>query len=117
MDLYTYKATCTRVIDGDTIVCNIDMGFYTQLNEQTIRLARINAPELPTVEGYRSKIRLQNLIEGKEIVIKTEKIKRGTNGFNIFSGKDKFGRWLGEIFYNSENISDLLVKENLATNY
>lgn len=116
MDLYTYKAICTRVIDGDTITCNIDMGFYTQLNEQTIRVARINTPELPTVEGYRSKIRLQNLIEGKEIVIKTEKIRNKTNGFNTFSGKDKYGRWLAEIFFNSENVGDLLVKENLATN-
>ena len=115
MDLYTYKAFCTRVIDGDTIVCDIDMGFYTQLNEQTIRVARINTPELPTAEGYRAKARLQNLIEGKEIVIKTEKSNHKTNGFNIFSGKDKYGRWLGEIFYNSENISDLLAKENLAT--
>ncbi len=115
MDLYTYKATCTRVIDGDTIVCNIDMGFYTQLNDQTIRVARINAPELPTAEGYRAKARLQNLIEGKEIVIKTEKSKFKTNGFNIFSRKDKYGRWLGEIYYNSENVGDILVKENLAT--
>jgi len=115
MDLYTYKAKCVRVIDGDTIVCNIDMGFYTQLNEQTIRLARINTPELPSAEAYKAKARLQNLIEEKEIVIKTEKNKSKTNGFNIFSGKDKYGRWLGEIFYETQNINDLLVKENLGT--
>jgi micrococcal nuclease len=105
IELYNYKATCIRVIDGDTIVCNIDMGFYTQLNDQIVRLARINAPELPTTDGIKSKDFLKNIIEGKEIVIKTEKEK---------NDKDKYGRWIGEVFFNCENLNDKLVKENLA---
>ena len=36
---YTYNCTLVRVVDGDTIVCNIDLGFDVVLSEQFIRLA------------------------------------------------------------------------------
>ena len=42
---YTYNCTLVRVVDGDTIVCNIDLGFDVVLSEQFIRLAGIDAPE------------------------------------------------------------------------
>ena len=43
--MYTYKAKVLRWVDGDTLLCLIDLGFYTN-KEERIRLARIYAPEL-----------------------------------------------------------------------
>ena len=45
--MYTYKAKCTRVVDGDTIDASIDLGFDITINKR-IRLAGINAPESRT---------------------------------------------------------------------
>jgi micrococcal nuclease len=44
MALYEYKALCTRVIDGDSIVCDIDLGFSMVMHGQQIRLAGIDTP-------------------------------------------------------------------------
>ena len=108
IELYNYQATCTRVIDGDTIVCDIDLGFYTIIKYQIFRLARINAPELPTPEGIKSKEFLKKLIEGKDIVVKSGKLE---------SAKEIFGRWLGEIYFNCENVNDILLKSGNVVLY
>ena len=42
--MYTYKAKLIRVIDGDTIVADIDLGFNMILRDQHIRLTGINTP-------------------------------------------------------------------------
>ena len=45
--MYTYKATLDRVIDGDTIDVNIDLGFDISVNKR-VRFAGINTPESRT---------------------------------------------------------------------
>ena len=45
--MYNYNATCVRVIDGDTIDADIDLGFSVKIKKR-IRLAGINAPESRT---------------------------------------------------------------------
>ena len=42
-DLYTYRATVTRVIDGDTVVADIDLGFRTWRHGERLRLYGIDA--------------------------------------------------------------------------
>lgn len=65
---YQYRARVDRVIDGDTVVCDIDLGFHVSA-KQHIRLADINAPELfrGTSEerqaGWSSKNALQEIID------------------------------------------------------
>ena len=45
--MYTYKAKLDRVIDGDTIDVNIDLGFDIQIKKR-VRFAGINSPESRT---------------------------------------------------------------------
>ena len=45
-NFYLYKAFVTDVYDGDTITVDIDLGFWTTLHKQKIRLYGINTPEL-----------------------------------------------------------------------
>ena len=46
--MHEYKAKITKIIDGDTIRCDIDLGFSTILANQTIRLYGIDTPESRT---------------------------------------------------------------------
>lgn len=109
--MYEYKAIVKRVIDGDTIEVIIDLGFSVTI-EQAVRLNRINAFETRlgknTSEeqkeiGIEAREYLKNLIEGKEIIIKTIKPEN-----------DKYGRFLGEIFFDGLNINDDLVTRKYA---
>ena len=45
--MYTYKAKLDRVIDGDTIDVNIDLGFDISVHKR-VRLAGIDTPESRT---------------------------------------------------------------------
>ena len=49
--LYTYRGEIVRVIDGDTVVADIDLGFNVWVRDEHLRLNRIDAPETGSVEG------------------------------------------------------------------
>lgn len=103
--MYTYKAYVVSVYDGDTVTLRVDCGFNVSIIEK-FRLLRINTPEIRGVErpdGLISRDRLREKILNKEVIIKTEKDRKG-----------KYGRYLCEIFINDENINDWLVTEKLA---
>ena len=104
--LYKYRATVIRVIDGDTIDVDIDLGFFTVIHKQRIRLHGIDAPEVRGSErfsGLESKAWLKHKIEGKEIELVTFKDAKG-----------KYGRWLGVVYFNNRNINQLMVLKDLA---
>ncbi len=52
--MYNYKAKVVRWVDGDTLLVEVDLGFYV-LTIQKIRLARINAPEMRSAVAYRER--------------------------------------------------------------
>lgn len=99
---YTYAATVVRVIDGDTLYANVDLGFRMTI-QITVRLLGINTPELNTDAGKMVRDYMRTLLEGQKIVLKTHK-----------DPKDKYGRWLGEIYANDVFINELLVEKNYA---
>jgi micrococcal nuclease len=107
--MYEYKATVTKVYDGDTITVDFDLGFGIVLKKQTIRLFGINTPEVRGTEkadGIISRDALRQRILGKQVIIKTSKDKKG-----------KYGRWLGEVFVKEENINQWLLEEGYAKAY
>ena len=85
--MYHYKAKLVRVIDGDTIDVDIDLGFDVWLKRQRVRLAGIDAPESRTrnnaekVLGLAAKARLTELCSAE---MQLESL-----------GTGKFGRILG----------------------
>ena len=113
--MYTYKAKVIRVIDGETIDAEIDLGFNVMIR-QRIRLYGIDTPESRTRDleekerGLAAKQRLIELLP-KEIVVETILNKRG-----------KYGRVLGILHVIQEdgtkmNINETLVSEGHATSY
>ena len=92
---YHYSAKVKEVYDGDTITCDIDLGFGITLNDQKFRFFGINAPELhgeSEEAGKECQAYVSDRILGKEIVIET-----------ILDKKEKFGRWLGRINYKVDD--------------
>ncbi|MEM7693463.1 MAG: thermonuclease family protein [Pseudomonadota bacterium] len=93
--LYIYKATITRVIDGDTVVANIDLGFDTWRNNERVRLHGIDAPEMRGDErqaGLRAKAALAGAIEGRRVIVCTIPDRNGRDRTGSFR------RYLGRIF-------------------
>jgi micrococcal nuclease len=103
--MYEYKAVVKRVVDGDTIDVILDLGFNIQYTER-VRLARINAPEISTDAGKTVKTFMIDMLEGRDVTIRTQK--------NTF---DKYGRWIAEVFYNEQSINQLLLDKNMAVTY
>ena len=79
------------------------------LRNQKIRLLGINTPEIRGKQreaGLKSRDALRQRIGSKWIIIKTQQDKKG-----------KYGRWLGTLFLESENINEWLLKEGFAEVY
>jgi endonuclease YncB( thermonuclease family) len=92
--LYTYKAHIERVIDGDTIKVQIDLGFDIW-NRQTLRLRGIDAFELNTGAGKRGKEFVEAALKHEPFVtIKT-------------SREDKYDRYLADVFYGRRQMSEV----------
>lgn len=100
---YVRKAKVLKVTDGDTIVCLVDMGFRLQM-VQALRFNRIDAPELRTDAGKRARAFLLTKIQiGSEVLVQTYK-----------NPDDLYGRWLADIYVNSECLNDTMVKTGNA---
>lgn len=113
--MYEYKCKLEKVIDGNTIEAEIDLGFNV-LVKQRIRLYGIETATLQTNDaaikekGVNARTRLIELLP-KEFICKTVLNKRG-----------KFGRTLGFVYVENEDgsricINDVLVEEGTATRY
>ena len=111
--MHEYKAKITKIIDGDTIRCDIDLGFDIVMANQTIRLFGIDTPESRTrdlEEKFYGNVSKQFLNDycpkGSYITLRTHLDKKG-----------KFGRILGEIIVNRVNLNEQMIEENLAVAY
>ncbi|MBK8396889.1 MAG: thermonuclease family protein [Leptospiraceae bacterium] len=103
-ELFTYKAHLERVIDGDTLLVNIDLGFSVSI-EQRLRLRGLDAPELSTKKGISSKKFVESCLKDcRFLIIKTH-------------GKDKYDRYLVDVFYlKNETDEEKVIKEGLFLN-
>ena len=115
--MYEYKCKVNKVIDGDTVDVDIDLGFGVVLTDERVRVMGIDTPESRTrnkVEklfGLASKARLKELLT-KHCVLKTEINKNGEDM------KGKFGRVLGDfVATDGRMITDILIEEGYAVAY
>ena len=117
--MYEYKSRIIKVVDGDTIDVDIDLGFNIILSNQRIRLAGIDTPESRTRDLEEKKFGLlaKQMVEhycplGQTITLRTSKDERG-----------KFGRILGDfVIYEAETDSwttlcKVLVNKHYAVAY
>ena len=115
-DPYIYRIKqITKVVDGDTIDADIDLGFDISLTKR-IRLAGVDTPESRTVDanekkyGLQSKEWLKHKVENAEhILIKTE----------LPDSTEKYGRIIGHLFVNDQesSLNDQMIVEGYAWTY
>jgi micrococcal nuclease len=120
--MYEYKAEILRVIDGDTVDVDIDLGFGIWMKKERVRLYGIDTPESRTrdktekIFGLAAKNRLKELL-GKKCVLKTFAARDGEDM------KGKFGRILGDfhVYYGEEDrwcmLSTIMMHEGHAVAY
>lgn len=115
--MYEYKCTVNKVIDGDTVDVDIDLGFGIVLTDERVRIMGIDTPESRTrnkiekLFGLAAKQRLKELLS-KQCVLKTEINKDGEDM------KGKFGRVLGDfISDNGRLVTDIMIEEGHAVAY
>ena len=98
--VHEYQATLVRVIDGDTVELDIDLGFHVHVREK-IRLADIDAPEVRTRDpeekqrGIEARDALEKMLRDKALIVLTAKDRRS------------FSRWVATIYldHGEEQIS------------
>ena len=120
--MYEYRATIVKIIDGDTVDVDIDLGFNVVLQDERVRIAGIDTPESRTRDieekkfGLAAKARVKELL-GKTCVLKTQINKSGEDM------KGKFGRILGDFnVYDSTTdswklLTSILISEGHAVPY
>lgn len=105
----------TKVVDGDTIDVDIDLGFNISFS-QRVRLAGIDTPESRTTDlqekqlGLECKDRLKHVLENaKTVVIRTEKP----------DSSEKYGRILGWLFIDGaeQSFNHALIADGYAWEY
>jgi micrococcal nuclease len=114
--MYQYKCKIIKVLDGDTVDIDLDLGFKIILANQRVRMAGVDTPESRTtiaeekVRGQLSKKKLaEKLPIGSWQIIETQKPD---------SNDDKFGRILGVfILEDGTRVNDWLIQNNYAVPY
>ena len=110
--MYRYKVSVTRVVDGDTVDVDIDLGFGMTYKKQRVRMKGIDTPESRTRDleekkfGLASKEFLKEQLKDQEIEL-------------VSHDKGKFGRILGELFVGSStySINRIMIDNHHAVPY
>ena len=117
--MYEYRCKVTRVVDGDTVDVDIDLGFGVWMYKQRIRLHGIDTPESRTRDleekkyGLAAKEVVKSYLKaGSAQILQTEKDATG-----------KFGRILGKFLVydgvtdSQMHLGDILIREHHAVPY
>ncbi len=84
--LFTFVAVVDKVVDGDTLLVEVDCGFSCRMR-QRLRLRGIDAPELKTARGQSARSFVNNELAAVDfVVIKTFR-------------PDKYDRYLADVFF------------------
>ena len=110
--MYEYPCKIVRVVDGDTVDVDIDLGFNHWIHNERIRLYGVDCPECRS----RDKEEKAAGLLAKEFV--EEALHVGGTYTLTTKEKGKFGRYLGTIYLTDKtSINAALVKERLAVPY
>lgn len=112
--MYRYNVEVTRVVDGDTVDVDIDLGFGMVYKKQRVRMMGIDTPESRTRnkdEKARGKLAAKFLSDAIEkadtVIIRTE----------LRDSRGKFGRVLGTIVCDGVDINNAMVENYMAAKY
>ena len=111
-----YEVKVLKIVDGDTVDVDIDLGFGVVLTDERVRIMGIDTPESRTrdkvekVFGLAAKARLKELLDKKSILITHD----DRNGEDM---KGKFGRVLGDFMVDDRPVTEIMMEEGHAVPY
>ena len=120
--MYEYKCNVVKIVDGDTVDVDIDLGFGIWMRNERVRIMGIDTPESRTRDlvekkfGLAAKERLKSLL-GESTVLRTQIARNGEDM------KGKFGRILGDFdVYDAKTdavrpVTKILIDEGHAVLY
>lgn len=123
--MYEYKCKILKIVDGDTVDVDIDLGFGVWLRDERVRIMGIDTPESRTsnkeekVFGLLAKDKLKYLLP----LGSTQNLKTFKDNSTGEDAKGKFGRILGDfkVYYADEDrealVTEILIKEGHAVAY
>jgi micrococcal nuclease len=121
-----YDVKLIKVVDGDTVDVDIDLGFGIWLHNERVRIMGIDTPESRTRDkiedlfGEAAKARVKELFESEHVKLITEEDRKGEDM------KGKFGRVLGDFdieYKNADNsysirrLTSIMIEEGHAVAY
>ena len=114
--MYQYRAKILKVLDGDTVQVDLDLGFNIVLANQKVRLAGIDTPESRTANAEEKP---RGLLSKKKL---TEKLPVGSYAMietmKSDSNDGKFGRILGVfITEDGTRVNQWMIDNNYAVLY
>ena len=114
--MWTYRCKLRRVVDGDTVDVDIDLGFGIWQMKERVRIIGIDTPESRTRDkiekkfGLAAKAKLKSLL-GPTPVLQTTISKKGEDM------KGKFGRVLGDFLVDGKQVTEIMCKTGHAVPY
>ena len=109
--MFEYKCVITKIIDGDTVDVDIDLGFDCWLRKQRIRLYGIDTPESRT----RDKQEKRYGLAAKKFVM--DFIPVGSSAILKTKEKGKYGRYLGDLKVGMKWLCKALLDNHHAVKY
>jgi micrococcal nuclease len=109
--IYEYRAKVSRIVDGDTVWLDVDLGFNVRV-KQEFRLEGINTPEVvgaQKIAGLAAKAELERLLQNNIRVVSTK--------------TEKYGRYLATLYVTPEpggqeiNVNEHLIAHGFAKPY
>jgi micrococcal nuclease len=112
--MYEYNCKVVRIIDGDTVDVDIDLGFDVWLMKQRIRLFGVDTPESRTRDMVEKKfgIMAKNFVKGRLPVASMQVLRT-----RLDDSRGKFGRILGEFVMEDTTLNQLLIITNNGVPY
>jgi len=115
--MYEYRVKVNKVVDGDTVDVDIELGFNIVLTDERVRIMGIDTPESRTSDrvekifGIAAKNRLKELL-GEVAVLRTQVSKDGEDM------KGKFGRVLGDfVAPDGRTVTEIMIEEGHCVPY
>tara|TARA_B100000927_G_C16313144_1_gene408257 strand:- start:23 stop:460 length:438 start_codon:yes stop_codon:yes gene_type:complete len=116
--MYEYRCKLVKIIDGDTMDIDIDLGFGVWLKGERVRLYGIDTPESRTRDltekkyGLAAKSYATKFLDDEWLILKTKE----------YDAKGKFGRILGELwrstgYNNDKSLNAYMIKDHHAVEY
>ena len=116
--MYEYRCKILKVVDGDTVDVDIDLGFGVWLKKERVRMMGIDTPESRTRDKVEKLFGLtakqyvkDNMPTNSMQVLKTE-IDRSDG-----DKKGKFGRILGDFILDDKKLTDMMIEDGHAVAY